>query len=286
MKGLCNNNGCKVVDGDILVANVQSKRRDANNDIKNPKMWADGIIKYSFAPLPEIISGNKFTLLLREAKRRIVANMHTLSMLTFEEVPEVEAELLFVSPKNERCSATVGAPVAQGVAAEVHLGYAKHCWTDRIILHELLHVAGMYHEQSRLDRDQYLHVGTVVDAVNNGIVWNNPLPFDFLSIMLYPLKYIGESGASPTSKGTNRMNVQNVKETDVGSTSSLSHLNWDLLQLWYGESERAPTAAAQSNNVEPYAVIAVACSVLAFVLVVWALRSRKEKVAPKSFSSF
>lgn len=50
-----------------------------------------------------------------------------------------------------RCSSPVG---YSGRANRITLG--KGCWYKKIVMHEIGHSIGLYHEQSRPDRDNYV----------------------------------------------------------------------------------------------------------------------------------
>lgn len=60
-----------------------------------------------------------------------------------------------------RCFSEVG---MSGLRQMVSLNF-EVCATYGTIVHELLHVLGLWHEQSRADRDRYVRV-----------VWNNVVP--------------------------------------------------------------------------------------------------------------
>ncbi|KAL1479336.1 hypothetical protein MTO96_051930 [Rhipicephalus appendiculatus] len=88
----------------------------------------------------------------------------------------------------QRCYSSVG---KVGGAQTLSLGYG--CHNKGIIVHELLHAVGFYHEHSRSDRDIYINVFTanarrdVVSQFEKMKSWQNRLltPFDMRSIMLY-----------------------------------------------------------------------------------------------------
>ena len=52
-----------------------------------------------------------------------------------------------------RCYSSVG---RQGGRQKVSLGHG--CVLEKFIIHEFMHVAGFYHEQSRSDRDKYVRI--------------------------------------------------------------------------------------------------------------------------------
>lgn len=55
------------------------------------------------------------------------------------------------------------------------------------IMHELGHAIGLYHEHQRIDRDQFIEVGANLSPVNYAPMGEPLDPFDFDSLMMYPL---------------------------------------------------------------------------------------------------
>lgn len=84
------------------------------------------------------------------------------------------------------------------------------CNTKNVVIHELLHAAGLYHQHSRPDRDEYIIVFPTNiqagDEYNFRIVDNgreHPTSFDFNSIMLYDSNTFS-SNSSDMTKDTIR----------------------------------------------------------------------------------
>lgn len=78
---------------------------------------------------------------------------------------------------------------------EQNIEITKAAWTKGTIMHELCHAIGLYHEQCRADRDQYVNIDfskmsaddrnqykTYIERGENGADFG---AFDFNSIMLY-----------------------------------------------------------------------------------------------------
>lgn len=89
----------------------------------------------------------------------------------------------------DKCESDVG---YQGKQQEITLDVKEGCYFDQTIAHEIMHTLGVYHEQSRPDRDEYVKV--VYDNIKSGATYNFRKrsergrmirPFDFNSTMLY-----------------------------------------------------------------------------------------------------
>ena len=99
----------------------------------------------------------------------------------------------------------------------INLGWCKGVSQ---ILHELLHIIGMDHEQQRFDRDTYVRFSSEASANdgNNARVTTDRtfgLPYDFLSRVHYGLGS-ATRGMSLTDAGRRRLAAQGAKEWDVG----------------------------------------------------------------------
>lgn len=105
-------------------------------------------------------------------------------------------------------------------------------WSRGIIVHEICHALGMFHEQSRADRDQYINV-----LYNNIIPDERPNfrketrnyyiidPFDFNSIMLY--------GSFDFAIGSNPTITKKNGDTFVKNRSGLSESDRKFINTFY-----------------------------------------------------
>ncbi|CAL8083276.1 unnamed protein product [Orchesella dallaii] len=102
-------------------------------------------------------------------------------------------------------------------------------------LHEIMHALGMYHEQSRPDRDKYINV--VKTNVIRGFVNNFdklstknvsiPFEYDYNSIMHYGINFFSVNRTRPTL-------VTKQKGTKIGQRINLSKLDCLKLNSLYG----------------------------------------------------
>lgn len=84
----------------------------------------------------------------------------------------------------------------------VNLGSEK-CRRHGVIIHELLHAAGFYHQQSASDRDDFIKIYWEnikkgrehnFNKYNESIVTNFDVPYDYESVMHYSAKAFSKNG--------------------------------------------------------------------------------------------
>jgi hypothetical protein len=107
------------------------------------KTWDRGLVPY--------VLSEHFRLWEREVVRRAMDDIECRTCVQFVE-RSVESSFVHILP-GAGCFSSVG---RQGGVQVVSLG--SGCVQHGVVLHELLHVLGMWHEQSRYDRDQYVRI--------------------------------------------------------------------------------------------------------------------------------
>ena len=100
-----------------------------------------------------------------------------------------ESNYLYIYPKKGGCSSWVG-PQGGKQVLNINVG----CFSVGTVLHELMHAAGFYHEQSRADRDEYVKINweNIGGAFKNAfrklplfVITHLKAPYDYCSIMHY-----------------------------------------------------------------------------------------------------
>jgi len=133
------------------------------------------------------------------------------------------------------CSATVGFSFASKTMSLAYPG----CFHSGIIQHELMHVLGFYHEQSRPDRDMYVTINQA--NIQSGhqhnfnkytwgnTVYNQNTSYDFESIMHYGSDYFSSNGRPTISPKPAGMRI--------GQRDHLSPIDIAEIRSFYGCSD-------------------------------------------------
>ncbi|XP_023242948.1 zinc metalloproteinase nas-6-like [Centruroides sculpturatus] len=177
---------------------------DIRNAVSDPSLrWKDGIVPYTIGR-----SLDNIRHLITIAMKHI--NKATGGCITFKERQHEPDYILFT--KGNGCSSYVGR--AEG---EQHINLGKGCEYVGVILHEILHALGFYHEHNRPDRDDHLII--YWDNIDKGYLRDFTLlhpsattiynDFDPYSIMIYG-NYLGsKDGKSKTMEAKSGVKLRN-----------------------------------------------------------------------------
>jgi len=155
--------------------------------------WPSGIVPYEILPSIHSTFVSLITNSMRQMEQQTAVD--SKPCITFRP-RTVNDDIYIVIQNGTGCSAYVGYLPGYDLVRAVTLMHAPPytCMVTGIIQHELLHVLGFFHEQSRPDRDDYV-----------SILWNNidagtesnfdkyseldidtlMLPYDYSSVMHY-----------------------------------------------------------------------------------------------------
>ena len=170
-------------------ADIHVNRRLAVSNDQN--LWPNGIIYYfnTFKNDP------KMSQVIKDAMNHIQSQ----TCLRFQEIQsegQVPNYVYIYNGQGKGCLSTIGyVKGKQTVSLE-----QPTCSTMNVVVHELLHSAGLWHLHSRPDRDNYLNVHLenvqpayryAFDKVNERYTPGN---FDYDSIMLYDSTFFSSNG--------------------------------------------------------------------------------------------
>ena len=241
--------GMAVVEGDILLGpadQLDEWRQDEQpgsgsaerqgdwvtrgqelNVVQNlDKLWSGGIIPYEFA---DDLSSTK------RAQTDTAARLLTIQTNLTVRRRQGDDNYVLIQP-SDGCSSRIG---QQGGEQPLNVGPDCHAGN---IVHEFLHAAGVFHEQSRSDRDEYVTVNLsnvkIGKRHNFRIARNSQAlgPYDYQSIMHYGPGFFSrndqptiEAPAGETIGQRDRLSAQDIEGINLlypGSPGPEYGLGW------------------------------------------------------------
>ncbi len=164
---------------------------------------------------------------------KAIAHWNTYTVMTL--VPRVaETDYVVFVAASASCSSFVG---RLGGRQEVRCDVASSSFDTGSVIHEIGHAAGLYHEQQRPDRDDFITVNT--DNIQEGKEHNFDIresglmlgEYDYGSIMHYPRRAFAKNAAIDT--------ITPPAGVSIGQRDKLSGGDvWGICQL-YGNSDFA-----------------------------------------------
>ena len=228
-----------------------SRRRRAATAIRE-RLWPHGIIPY-------VIEGN-FTGAQRAMFKQAMRHWENHTCITFIK-RTVETDYIVFTHRSCGCCSYVGRKGDGSQAVSV----GKNCDKFGVVVHELGHVVGFWHEHTRPDRDLYITVK--YENIMEGQQYNFEKlksdaidslgePYDYGSIMHYSANTFSKNGYLPTietskdsltGKPRNIGQRQGLSEGDIRQTKKLYKCKACGGSLLESEGE-----FTSPNHPEPY----------------------------------
>ncbi|CAF0706707.1 unnamed protein product [Brachionus calyciflorus] len=212
-----------LIQGDIAF----EMDRNSNIVTSYAGKWDNGIVPYKIDPkYPQ-----QYKALIVQAMK--VIEVQTRNCIRFVEYsPSQNFFTWLYFTQDNGCWSYIG----KG-KGEQWLSLVPGCMTQSIIIHEVLHALGFWHEQSRPDRDSYITIN-----------WSNIMPgyeaefnkrpdaidtmniqYDYFSIMHYAFNTFALNTSLPTMIPTQ----PNINMYDLGTRDNLSETDIDKIKKYY-----------------------------------------------------
>lgn len=212
--------GCILIEGDILVPEISTRGLFATN------WWPNGVIPYVFNG--NVSAANRALAIEAMAEWEMVANIVFQNGIG-------TGDYIYIQNHASANNSWVG---VQGGMQIVNI----HNWNEFTIVHELGHTLGLWHEQSRADRDAYVTINLALIAPgdrHNFDIHSEAYmigPYNFDSIMHYGQCAFSICGntdcrSNPDSCRTMTVNpAWSYMQDLIGQRDHLSDL--DQISMW------------------------------------------------------
>ncbi|KYM97747.1 Dorsal-ventral patterning tolloid-like protein 1 [Cyphomyrmex costatus] len=195
-------------------------------------LWPNGIVNY-YVHSSIVNEPIKFAML--ETALQIIMLKTCIKFVRIEEYAKLSANSSWVNVTghDKGCYSDIGYNVHGPTTLNLDI---KECFrTIGHSIHEMLHTLGVYHEHMRPDRNNYI---TIIwenmrkgdefnfQLLNNSIVTNYGLPYDYDSIMHYSMTAFSTDRSFPTI-------IPKNSYVEIGQRSHLSYYDIQKLLIAY-----------------------------------------------------
>jgi len=239
----------ELVEGDIMVRKRHVLKSPQGEYIEKRKasswarQWPDGIVPYEFS--------YGWSQEEKDHAYQAIADYHKHTCIKFYERQNHHKRYLHFG-NGQGCYSTIGQQWNEGEQLVSLPGLCRHPST---ITHELGHALGLYHEQSRSDRDSFVHI--ISSNVNPSMLSNFDkeetnnygIPYDYHSIMHY-----GKTSFSYNGEMTIYTIDQNYQDV-IGRAQSLSFFDVAMITDMYNcsdhcDKKECPDGGFLNHNCE------------------------------------
>ncbi|KAK3850890.1 hypothetical protein Pcinc_042429 [Petrolisthes cinctipes] len=221
-------NGKKLFEGDIMLTEEQRRLLELRKFHTGSSLykWPSGLVPYM---LHSSLGTDAISAIMGA-----IANWEANTCLTFQSTTfSSQPHLNFV--RDNGCWSYIGR-VYRWNGQRVSIG--PGCEAVGIAIHEIGHAIGFFHEQSRSDRDNFIHVNeeNIIDGVESNFQMAstvNSVPYDYSSIMHYSVM-AGSKNGLPTISAINPLDNYLIQRKD-GLTFRdmyLANLMYDCISMW------------------------------------------------------
>ncbi|GBN44562.1 Zinc metalloproteinase nas-36 [Araneus ventricosus] len=242
--------GWEIVEGDIVLPPGSRRKQDKHQETKGIinilTLWTNGKVSYNFHSSVD-----------DDLKEMIVGAMkewETHTCLKFNE-KALDFNYIRFRADKEGCWSMIGRINSIFAGQDVSIG--DRCNRTNIIVHEIGHAIGLYHEQSRNDRDGYIHINwhnmpvARYSQFDRGIESPRGVEYDYTSVMQYgPMAFTEKYFQKNTIAALNPFH-----QTLIGSGMKISFRDSKLVNKMYSCSAFCPNNASQCQNggfLSPY----------------------------------
>lgn len=213
------------------------------SEIKNGVV--DKALRWDNAEIPFYIEEDHFTDEEVGTILSAIQEFHTKTCLRFKPFNLSDANYLFITGNVSGCWSSVGMKGEGGQQLNVN---SPKCVKKGVVMHEFLHAAGFFHQQSAANRDDYVKI--IWENISEGHesnffkydeseVTDYGIAYDYESIMHYSGKAFSKNGNSTI------VAVRNV--TTLGQREGFTDKDVTKLKLMYDSSCHRSDVGDQNN---------------------------------------
>jgi len=215
------------------------------NGILPAARWPNGVIPYEWSNT----SKDKWGQTHKDTMAAVMKDIEDHTCIRFVKRSN---EVNFVKINGSDCSSSVGKNGGMQLLSLSDSDCCGTCWDFHTVIHETLHAVGLWHEQSRYDRDEYItiHYENIVNGsrFNFDIHFQNEsntygVEYDYFSIMHYQKNVC-------TKNGGITIETKDADKADfIGKMKRASENDFEKVRRIYECTGTYPTVPPQPGSI-------------------------------------